>query len=219
MERRTLLIKGVWTEELVIQQPIARAQTATEIVIVPGNPGTALFYVPFAHELHSLLRAQCGVRIITLAGFSPDCAELNAAAGAKTCFNLEEQTQFLIAYLEAVIAENQAGFAQDGKAASATKRAPRLVLVAHSIGCHLSIHAAARRPDLNIVHASLLFPFVRFDLSLPLHAAFRLLFVIHPLVRALLWLLKFLPITAKLALIRLFTGASERASERLRLAH
>jgi hypothetical protein len=58
----------------------------------------------------------------------------------------------------------------------------------------------------------LLTPFIRRDIWLPTVAAFRLLFLLRPLVRLIVFGLSIVPKPIKIALLKLFTGNSSSSS-------
>lgn len=175
------------------------------MVIVPGNPLTPLFYIPLAHQLHALLEGRLAVRLLSFPRYSDEALALElateggSAAAHKAFHTLEDHIAFFAAYLEDVISRRR----------SQRQRAPRFFVAAHSIGAHITLHAMARRPDLGIAHAVLCMPFIRFDLSFVENLAYRAIFVVLPLMRLLLKLLRFVPRRVLFFLLRAFGGLSE----------
>ncbi|KAM4867993.1 lipid droplet-associated hydrolase isoform 1-T3 [Thomomys bottae] len=137
---------GPWTD-LCNEQSIDRPKLL--IVIIPGNPGFAFFYVPFAKALHTLTNRCFPVWIISHAGHvlphsnktilsSPEDPN---AQEIKDIYGLDGQVEHKLAFLKTHVPKEM-----------------KLVLIGHSIGSYFALEILKRAPELPVFHTFLLFP-------------------------------------------------------------
>lgn len=149
--------------------------------------------------------------MFTWPGFSNRLIDSHIAAGHKRYYTLEEHVRYFLHWLDTLAMEYHQSQVRNNSRAVIR---PRYVLLGHSIGAWLCVQALARRPSVgdnrlyDIDHASLLTPFVRRDIAMPVVAAFRLLFLLRPIVKLLVLFSAVLPRSVKHGLIKLFTGIS-----------
>jgi pimeloyl-ACP methyl ester carboxylesterase len=144
------------------------------IIIVPGNPGTAELYAPFALGMHRLLRGRVAVRAVALAGFDPHPTSAAAAQEGERLYSLQEQCEYLHQYLTVLHAqlrrEDEAvasacgtpsshSIAQWNAARASGSHSPpqrehRFILACHSIGAHIGIAAMASAAAEQRAHAA-----------------------------------------------------------------
>lgn len=108
----------------VLELPAACDEPAVHLVVVPGNPGAAPYYEPFMFALHRQLGGRAAISCPSNLGM--DCQGL---APRGRVFSLEEQ----VAHKQALLQER---FAGPGR--------PPVVLLGHSIGTYMCIHAVHR---------------------------------------------------------------------------
>ncbi|KAM4867996.1 lipid droplet-associated hydrolase isoform 2-T5 [Thomomys bottae] len=127
---------GPWTD-LCNEQSIDRPKLL--IVIIPGNPGFAFFYVPFAKALHTLTNRCFPVWIISHAGHvlphsnktilsSPEDPN---AQEIKDIYGLDGQVEHKLAFLKTHVPKEM-----------------KLVLIGHSIGSYFALEILKRAPEL-----------------------------------------------------------------------
>jgi pimeloyl-ACP methyl ester carboxylesterase len=166
------------------------------------------------------------VRVITWPAFSSRLIDAHVASGHKRYYTLEEHVSWFLSWLDTLAHEHYHRYAlattsnnesihthSSNTNNNHTQQRPHYILLGHSIGAWLCVSALSRRPSqgagprlYDIDHAALLTPFVRRDISLPIVTAFRVLFMLRPLVKLLVCLAGVLPRSLKLALLKLFTG-------------
>uniref|UniRef100_A0A8C6QJK1 Lipid droplet-associated hydrolase n=1 Tax=Nannospalax galili TaxID=1026970 RepID=A0A8C6QJK1_NANGA len=137
---------GPWTN-LLDEPSVSRPKLL--VFIIPGNPGFSAFYVPFAKALHSLTNRRFPVWAVTHAGFALlpkdkkilKTAEDSSAQEIKDIYGLSGQIEHKIAFLRTHVPKDM-----------------KLILIGHSIGCYIALQILKRAPDLQVVHAFLLFP-------------------------------------------------------------
>ncbi|KAI7835523.1 hypothetical protein COHA_010569 [Chlorella ohadii] len=114
-------VGGLPTE--VLELP-ASGPARVQLLIIPGNPGAAPYYTPFMHSLHRRLGGQAGVVCVSNLGM--DGSGLTPKGRV---FSLEEQISHKVDLL-------RERFVGPGR--------PPVVVLAHSIGTYMSIHAVHR---------------------------------------------------------------------------
>ncbi|KAL4431008.1 hypothetical protein ABPG75_006264 [Micractinium tetrahymenae] len=108
----------------VLELPAVCEQPDVHLVVVPGNPGAAPYYEPFMLALHRQLGGRCAISCPSNLGM--DCRGLTPRGRV---YSLEEQT----AHKQALLRERYAG---PGR--------PPVVMLGHSIGTYMCIHALHR---------------------------------------------------------------------------
>ena len=114
MQIERLLLPGRrWAQSLVLPASSAAASSdvQTHIIVIPGNPGVASFYLTFAERLHASLGGRCSVRALNLAGFVPGQASrtVHQCNGhdhiheiPAPLYSLADQCEFLTLFLTAL---------------------------------------------------------------------------------------------------------------------
>ncbi|KAI3433520.1 hypothetical protein D9Q98_003330 [Chlorella vulgaris] len=115
-------VGGVPTELLEIDA-VGTASPDVQLLIIPGNPGAAPFYVDFMQHLAQLMGGRAAVATVSNLGMA---ADLNPAGQV---YDLAQQVDHKVALL-------QQRFTGPGR--------PPLVILAHSIGAYMAIHATHR---------------------------------------------------------------------------
>ncbi|BDA41944.1 probable lipid droplet-associated hydrolase [Coccomyxa sp. Obi] len=139
-----------------------RADTGTsrcQALVIPGNPGAAAYYTPFMQRLFEAFGG--GIDIYSLSQLGHDQYGLNTGR----VFNLREQIQHKVAFL---------------KERMLLPGRPPIVILGHSIGSYIAMHAAhqieqelhANTSDSlselpGIVQILAIFPFLTVDPSCP----------------------------------------------------
>ena len=123
-----------------------------QVVIVPGNPGSALFYLPFIEYLHDELGGKADVLV-----FSHLAHDLRSKHG-DMLVSLEDQIQHKVDIFKDLIL---------------TEGKPPTIVLGHSIGGYMLLHAMpqlqaiAEATSTEIIKAVCLFPFLEADFDLP----------------------------------------------------
>lgn len=119
------------------------------VVVIPGSPGMAHFYIPFASKLFDIGQEQFDIAVVSHAGHSPGhykdtfCAhgDANESTGSATdWYTLQDQITHKLAFIEEE--------AQDRE----------LIFIGHSIGCWIILHMLKKLHPSKILHVFLLFP-------------------------------------------------------------
>lgn len=157
----------------------------TVIVFVPGNPGLVEWYITFFAEILESLGPGYAVRGASYAGHSTDPNKINVedattannnAAYAPTtttttalAWTIEGQVRHKIAYIDKFtkqLSDNNIGGSDDATAGASCK----LILMGHSIGCHLVQRILVLRSDdilQRTIQCIFLMPFIRMDAPFP----------------------------------------------------
>jgi pimeloyl-ACP methyl ester carboxylesterase len=110
---------------------------------------------------------------------------------------LHEQVPHKLALLDALAAESSGA---------------QFVLFGHSIGAWVVLQMMRARPDLDIQHAFCGFPFLRFDLSWHQELAFRLLFLLAPLLTVLFRVFSWFSLSIRNRIVRACGAPSDAIS-------
>jgi len=218
-----------WTESALLPPSPSSSSSHVEIIIIPGNPGLASFYLPFAYALHHFLQFRYSIRCIHLGGFQfshsfATMIQLNRFY-ADTMSKIEKnKNKEKKEKLEAIRRRNYAGkwtlqeqceyldellsiVSHDFHQNSAS-----FILIPHSIGSYCSLHTLQKNlnssssfTNYSISHCFLLFPFIRFDLSSLHFFFFRFLFLLRPFLPLLFFSLRLFPLSLLRFLIFLFS--------------
>ncbi|KAL4426837.1 hypothetical protein ABPG77_006623 [Micractinium sp. CCAP 211/92] len=108
----------------VLELPAASEKPDVHLLVVPGNPGAAPYYEPFMLALHRQLGGRAAVSCPSNLGM--DCQGLTPRGRV---YSLEEQ----VAHKQALLRERLSG---PGR--------PPVVMLGHSIGAYMCIHALHR---------------------------------------------------------------------------
>jgi len=157
------------------------------IIIIPGNPGLAEFYVEFMQSLQVSMESRPPVTVWSVAHaghdtFSPSWLPTDKA------FNFEEQIEHKLDVLASLIPTSA-----------------RITLVGHSIGCKIIMEMFRRQSTHNIVGSYFLFPTIEqmkstvrgketYPLTswrVPLIILYTLIFLLLP-DKLILWLIRHL---------------------------
>ena len=110
------------------------------LLIVPGSPGMAHFYIPFAARLFELGRGAYDVSVVSHAGHSPGITKSMDSLG-RDWYSLEDQLAQKMAYIEEQAADKDV-----------------LYLVGHSIGCYIILQMLKQLPPAKVKKVAFLFP-------------------------------------------------------------
>lgn len=138
--------RRVITEVLKFGPTLLQSGHKVLFLIIPGNPGMVGFYRTFMHTLYYRFGYQYPVWAVSQAGHckppdSMDTVEDASWEAEGDVFGLNGQIEHKLAFLR--------------------KHVPRetsLVLVGHSIGCHIILEMMKRDPELKVKKAIMLFP-------------------------------------------------------------
>eukprot|EP00195_Chlamydomonas_chlamydogama_P016914 CAMPEP_0202891084 /NCGR_PEP_ID=MMETSP1392-20130828/1261_1 /ASSEMBLY_ACC=CAM_ASM_000868 /TAXON_ID=225041 /ORGANISM="Chlamydomonas chlamydogama, Strain SAG 11-48b" /LENGTH=303 /DNA_ID=CAMNT_0049574759 /DNA_START=55 /DNA_END=966 /DNA_ORIENTATION=+ len=160
-----------------------------QVVIIPGNPGSALFYHHFVELLDEALENKADIRVIS---------HLNHDLHAKgELVPLEDQVTHKAAYLrEHVLLPNR----------------PPVILLCHSIGAYMTLHALGKQhlggsPPRNappILKVVCMFPFLEADFSVPRARRLRRAAAHHNLLGMVASILSWVPDRIKCSLFQMF---------------
>lgn len=129
---QTTPVKGRLTQ--VVRHLAPNADTL--ILVVPGNPGGARFYVPLAQELFRRSRGQCHVAVASHVGQVPALPPPSAQGH----FTLADQIQHKLDFIDAL------------------PPVQTIHLVGHSIGCWIALGILDRLPEAQRGRAILVCP-------------------------------------------------------------
>ncbi|XP_071524363.1 lipid droplet-associated hydrolase [Panulirus ornatus] len=140
--RREILVRGHPTEVLSLGQSLDENPKSI-ILIIPGNPGVASYYVSFMQAIYSHLSNKHAVWTISHAGhcctsdisFWPDDSHV---------YNLKDQINHKISFIQDYV-----------------PREARITLIGHSIGCHIILKILKSfkpHSEVTIAKNYLLFP-------------------------------------------------------------
>ncbi|XP_032817343.1 lipid droplet-associated hydrolase [Petromyzon marinus] len=113
-------------------------------MLIPGNPGVMDYYRTFMAGLYQAFKGQYSVWGISHAGHCVPPPDLEAHQNADEhpdVFGLDGQVEHKRAFLREHVGP-----------------AVRLVLIGHSIGCHIILEILKRDPQLKVIKSVLLFP-------------------------------------------------------------
>ncbi|XP_032209095.1 lipid droplet-associated hydrolase [Mustela erminea] len=137
---------GPWTN--LFNEPRANKPKLL-IFIITGNPGFSAFYVPFAKALYSSINGRFPVWVISHAGhaFVPKGKKIlttsddSNAQKINDIYGLQGQVEHKLAFLRTHVPKET-----------------KLVVIGHSIGCHINLEILKLAPELPIIRSFLLFP-------------------------------------------------------------
>ncbi|KAG2453112.1 hypothetical protein HYH02_002443 [Chlamydomonas schloesseri] len=124
--RRVCIAQGLPTELLGITA--ASGSPRLQVVVIPGNPGSAIYFQPFMRNVYDMLGGEADVLAVTHAGHDPQIPNPTGKV-----WSLREQVAHKVAFLrEHVLLPGR----------------PPVVLVGHSIGAAMMIKAVAELEGL-----------------------------------------------------------------------
>ncbi|MEW5298185.1 MAG: hypothetical protein WDW36_001336 [Sanguina aurantia] len=194
VQQRTVDVGGIPTETYCVSA--SQGPAALQVLVVPGNPGSARYFIPFLQSLDKALGGRADLCAITHAGHQgpggiPHCGKL---------FSLAEQSEHKAAFL---------------RQHCLLPGRPPVVVLAHSIGSHMAVAAVAQVEEelrvaaaggsataagtsARVVKVVGMLPFLETDFGVPTQRALRaissrynLVALVMTLIRNLLpaWLL------------------------------
>lgn len=168
------------------------AQDATRpvVLVIPGNPGSIEFYTEFMREIFEGLKRKVTVWGVSHAGHvaPPKPMQIPNVEDHPTLYSCEGQIDHKLSFMKQFIPSG----------------AP-LILVGHSIGCHIILEILKRAPHLNVLKAFLLFPAIEGLEQCPRVSIINpLVTYLRPLTVATLSTLRLLPRSVQNLLVRLY---------------
>ncbi|XP_077483701.1 lipid droplet-associated hydrolase-like isoform X1 [Amblyomma americanum] len=160
------------------------------VLVIPGNPGCIEFYTEFMREIYEGLKGKVIVWGVSHAGHvaPPKPMQIPNVEDHPTLYSCEGQVGHKLSFIKQYI----------------PSEAP-LILVGHSIGCHMVLEILKRAPDLNVQKAVLLFPAIEsLDACPRVSIISPLVTYLRPLTVATLSALRLLPRVVQNLLIRLY---------------
>ncbi|KAG7168897.1 lipid droplet-associated hydrolase-like [Homarus americanus] len=187
--RHEVLVRGRPTEVLTLGQSI-NENPENIILIIPGNPGLASYYIRFMETIHASLKSTHALWTVSHAGHC-HTSHMTYCPDTIHVYNLEDQIAHKIAFIQDHI-----------------PKGAKVTLVGHSIGCQIILRILKyfeSNSEVAVVKNYLLFPTVeRMKITpngrrmWPMLCYFRWLVV---LLTACLWLL---PVRVKERLLKLY---------------
>ncbi|KAM7315833.1 lipid droplet-associated hydrolase isoform X1 [Ixodes scapularis] len=160
------------------------------VLVIPGNPGSIEFYSEFMREIYEAHRGQLLVWGVSHAGHvaPPKSMELPNVEENPTLYSCDGQIGHKLCFIEQFIPSGTP-----------------IVLVGHSIGCHMVLEILKRAPDLNVKKAILLFPAIESLEECPRVSIISpLVTYLRPVTVATLSAIRVLPRAMQMFLVRLY---------------
>ncbi|XP_078397673.1 lipid droplet-associated hydrolase isoform X1 [Cetorhinus maximus] len=157
-------------------------------LIIPGNPGIVCYYKPFMQILYKILNQKYPIWAISHAGHCvpPEDIEMMEDIELEDVFGLNGQIEHKLTFLRKNVPKDI-----------------KLVLIGHSIGCHMILEMMKREPKLQVLKAVLLFPTIermaespQGKLMTPVLCKLRFLMYVP------IYFLSFVPESVKASLVR-----------------
>ena len=164
----------------------AQRSPRLHVVVLPGNPGRAGFYVPFLESLHRAFDGAACISAVTYLGF--DCQGLTPP---DRVFSLEEQITHKQDYLRLV--------------ASKSKGLP-MVIIGHSIGAYMACRIHQQEPSAHVVA---LMPFFTVNETCRVQRRLRSLTMMYAQLAWASRVLALLPLFLKRFLVKLISPRLE----------
>ncbi|GAX80131.1 hypothetical protein CEUSTIGMA_g7569.t1 [Chlamydomonas eustigma] len=196
--RKVLQVSGVATEVLGLHA--VDSCPRLQVLILPGNPGSAQYYVPQMELLHQSLLGQADIMSITHAGH--DSLIHHHEKSDKSLWSLSDQIQHTANFLRQYML-------LPGR--------PPLAIAAHSIGAYIAVHAVHeverddgylmgfhRPPGPPIVKVISMFPFFWLDKSQMRIRLLSFAAAHYEVMGLIAQVLSLLPQWVRLAIIRYF---------------
>ena len=182
------------------------AASGHHLLLLPGNPGSASFYLDFAASLSSASSGSLPITIVSHASHSSGCT--GSAGAVPRYYDLAQQVRHKVSVAQALL-----------------QRHPqrRLILAGHSVGAHMCLEVMRALPDTAVARALLLFPTVLEIGASPNGVALMPLFLYcRWALAAAAVALGALPLAAQLAIARRFlppAASPATASAALTIIH
>lgn len=186
--------KGAATQVLKLGsfdcRPQNESRTSSKVLflIIPGNPGIVCYYKLFMQILYKILIPKYPIWAISHAGhcIPPEDMEMMEDTELADVFGLNGQIEHKLDFLRKKVPKDT-----------------KLVLIGHSIGCHMILEMMKQEPELQVLKAILLFPTIERMAESPQGK------VLTPILRNLrflvyvpIYFLSFLPGSVKASLVR-----------------
>ncbi|XP_072354972.1 lipid droplet-associated hydrolase isoform X1 [Scyliorhinus torazame] len=170
--------------------PKSRSSNSSKVLflIIPGNPGIVCYYKPFMQILYKILNQRYPIWAVSHAGHCvpPEDMEMMEDIELEDVFGLNGQIEHKLTFLRKNVPKDI-----------------KLVLIGHSIGCHMILEMMKREPKLQVLKAVLLFPTIermaespQGKLMTPVLCKLRFLMYVP------IYFLSFLPESVKASLVR-----------------
>ncbi|XP_069742545.1 lipid droplet-associated hydrolase isoform X3 [Narcine bancroftii] len=157
-------------------------------LIIPGNPGIVYYYKLFMQVLHRTLIRKYPVWAISHAGhcIPPEGMEMMEDINPEDIFGLNGQIEHKLAFLRKNVPKDT-----------------KIVLIGHSIGCHMILEMMKQEPGLQVLKAILLFPTIERMAESPQGKLMTpVLCNLRYLIYMTIYFLSFLPESVKASLVR-----------------
>ena len=162
------------------------------LYILPGSPGMAHFYVPFAKKLFELGKGSYDVSVVSHAGHSPGIAKQPRDEQGRDWYSLEDQIAHKLAFIHERVPHKTS-----------------LYLVGHSIGCYMILKMLPHLTQSRVRKMFFLFPTIEKMALTPNGIAQRPLFTtLRSCFTGAVWLLSGVPEVVKRLLLRQWFHAS-----------
>ncbi|XP_069182433.1 lipid droplet-associated hydrolase-like [Procambarus clarkii] len=168
--RHEILVRGKPTEVLSLGQSL-NENPENVILIIPGNPGVASYYINFMQTIYASLKDTHSVWTISHAGHC-HTSHISAWPDNNHVYDLEEQIHHKIAFIQDHIPQQA-----------------NVTLIGHSIGCQIILKILKyfeSNSEVTVVRSFLLFPTVERMKSTPNGKCF------WPMLNYLRWFIIFL---------------------------
>ncbi|XP_065280867.1 lipid droplet-associated hydrolase-like [Dermacentor albipictus] len=185
-------VNKVPTQVICYGDPGSLASDAAKpvVLVIPGNPGSIEFYAEFMREIYQGLKGKVIVWGVSHAGHvaPPKPMQIPNVEDHPTLYSCDGQIGHKMAFIKQYIPSGTP-----------------LILVGHSIGCHMVLEILKRAPDLNVRKAFLLFPAIESLDACPRVGLINpLITYLRPLTVATLSALRLLPRSVQNLLIRFY---------------
>jgi len=190
--RRVLSVAGNATEIFELHAEPALGTALLQILVIPGNPGSAAYYLPFLQSLHTAYQGRAAVSAVSQLG--------HAVGESSRLFSLSDQIQHKVDFLEAQVLS--------------LGRLP-VVIMGHSIGAYMALHAVKALEESNkerqpqILKVVALFPFLSVDATSLRQRTLRAVTRLPILCGTLFAVLGLLPAFVKRRLVQLASGGMD----------
>ena len=180
----------------------AASSNETLLYIIPGSPGMAHFYIPFATKLFQLGKGAYDVSVVSHAGHSPGVYRqpVKDDKEDRHWYNLEDQITHKLSFLQEKASHKKS-----------------LYLIGHSIGCFMILQMLKQLPPIRVKKIFLLFPTIEKMAVTPNGLSLRPLFTtLRSSFTGVVWVLGGVPEFLKRGILqRWFSGAPQEHVEHM----